>query len=268
MTLEIAAAVAKLFFLAAGCLAAGAALAARSLDTPPARARSRIQRAAAVAIMAAGLGFVILILRLGSGLEWELARAVMDTPAGLAVALQVAGGLALLLGAASPRWSGLGALALLSSFGASGHAAAHGLGQALVTVAHVGVAAWWLGGLTIVHSACASSQDDAVATVRRFSHLALPAVTVLVATGAFLIWELVTIAGFETSYARTVLAKLLTVAAALAVAARNRLRYLPALAAGDPLPLRRAVTLELALLLAVLAITTWLTTFESPHAFD
>ncbi len=268
MSLELAAAGAKLCFYAAGGLSAGTALAALSLRTTSSLVRTRIRRGAAVAILAAGLGALVLLLRLGSGLEWELAREVMDGPAGVTVALQLAGGLMLLIGAGAPLWSGLGALVLLSSFGASGHAAAHGLPQAFITVAHVAFAAWWAGGLAIVRAACATPPDEAVATARRFSRLALVVVAVLAATGAFLIWELVTIAGVETSYARTLLGKLLVVAAVLGVAARSRLRHLPALATGDPRPLRRSVTLELAILAAALSITAWLTTFESPHAFD
>lgn len=166
----------------------------------------------------------------------------------------------------------MGALARLSSFGATGHAtghaASHGLLAAVVTVAHVALATWWLGALILVRAACAHHRDDDDATVRRFSRLALALVAALVVTGAFLVWELLPIAGVTTTYARTVALKLLVVAAALVIAARNRLRHLPALISGDPRPLRRAVTVELGLLFAVLALTTWLTTFESPHVFD
>jgi putative copper export protein len=268
MNLEWAAAGAKLCFYAAGGLAAGTALAALSLRSPAARVSSQIRRGAAVAIVAAGSSALLLLLRLGVGLEWELAREVMDGPAGVTVALQLVGGLMLLTCAGASLWSGLGALVLLSSFGASGHASSHGLPQALVTVAHVAVAAWWAGGLTLVRAACARHPAEAAATARRFSRLALFFVAGLAATGAFLVWELVTIAGFQTSYARTLLGKLLVVAAALAVAARSRRRHLPALVAGDPRPLHRSVTIELALLAAALSVTAWLTTFESPHTFD
>jgi putative copper export protein len=268
MNLELTAAAVKLCFYASGGLAAGTALAAPSLRISAALVRPRIRRGAAAALLSAGLGALVLLLRLGSELEWELVRAVMDGPAGVTIALQLAGGLLLLFGAGAPRWSGMGALVLLSSFGASGHAAAHGLPQAFVTVAHVVVAAWWAGGLAIIRAACARPLAETVAEVRRFSRLALRVVAVLAASGAFLIWELVTIAGFETSYARTVAGKLLVVAAALGVAARSRLRHLPALVAGDPHPLHRSVTVELALLGAALSITAWLTTFESPHTFD
>lgn len=269
MNLELAAAAAKLSFYAAGGVAAGTALAAPTLHLPAALVGRRVRSSAALALLAATAGFFLLVLRLDAGLEWELVRAVLDGPAGHAVALQLAGGLLLLAGAGAPRRSALGALALLASFGASGHAADHGLLQAFLTVAHVAAAAWWLGGLLIVRAACAASPSgQAAILVRRFSRLALILVASLAATGAFLVWELVTIAGFETSYARTLLAKLLGVAAALAVAARSRLLHLPALVAGDPRPLRRTVTIELALLAAALAVTAWLTTFESPHALE
>lgn len=269
MNLELAAAAAKLSFYAAGGVAAGTALAALTLRLPAALVRRRVRSSAALALVAATAGFALLVLRLDAGLDWELVRAVLDGPAGYAMALQLTGGLVLLAGAGAPRWSALGALALLASFGASGHAADHGLAEALLTVTHVAAAAWWLGGLIIVRAACvASPPDRALMVVSRFSRLALVVVAGLAATGGFLVWELVTIAGFETSYARTVLAKLLGVAAALAVAARSRLHHLPALAAGDPRPLRRTVTIELALLIAVLALTAWLTTFESPHVLE
>src|SRR4029450_2370393 len=104
---------------------------------------------------------------------------------------------------------------------------------------------------------------DRVQAVIRFSRLALPAVGVLAITGLNRALDL---AGgrsglLETGFGRVLDLKLLLFAGLLVLAARNRYRLLPALAApqGRLGALRRSVTAEIGLVAAVLLAAALLT---------
>lgn len=194
------------------------------------------------AAVTAGLALVAVGLRRKGG--------VRTTIAGLAGAIAVALGLALTghAAASEPRW-------LFAAIQA-GHAAA---------------ALFWLGALPplllmlrVAPVACAS------AALRRFSTLAVAAVAVLASAGATLAatrlsspFELLT-----EPYGRLVLAKIDLLAILLAIAAINRLRLTPALAAGAvaaPALLRRNIGAEAILGLAVLALTATLAATPPPQ---
>ncbi|TCO79558.1 copper transport protein [Plasticicumulans lactativorans] len=124
------------------------------------------------------------------------------------------------------------ALALLAA-GLTGHAAGagpSGLTRPLLA-AHALAAGFWIGALLPLRAGLGA---DAVAMLRRFSALAVPAVAVLLASGGVLAAvQLRTPAAFvDTPYGRVLLAKLVLVAGLLALAVRNRQVLTPALAAG------------------------------------
>jgi putative copper export protein/mono/diheme cytochrome c family protein/peroxiredoxin len=174
---------------------------------------------------------------------------------------------------------GLGGLALgLAS--ASSHAAASGPEAAwaiAVDASHVIATGLWVGGLPALALLLreASRDDDADAhaaalgTARRFSHAALVAVLVLVASGsASAIAQVGSVAALAgTTHGHLLLAKLALLIPILALAAVNRVRLLPANAPGATRRLAAFVTLEALLALAVLAIAATMTlTTPARHA--
>jgi copper transport protein len=153
-----------------------------------------------------------------------------------------------------------------------------------VNVIHVAAMAVWLGGLTallFVLPAGTRRLDPAersrllAAALARFSPLALIAVAAILLTGLVQAYVYVRHldALLETGYGRAVLAKLILLAAVIAIGAYNRRRSLPRLnrlAAGDEAPgragqlLRRALRGEVALLVVVLGVTAALASYAPP----
>ena len=139
---------------------------------------------------------------------------------------------------------------------------------------HLLAGAFWSGGLigTVVVVATLRRSDiagEAVAVIRRFSSAALVSVLVLAVSGvvmAVLILDspaaLVT-----TGWGRALSVKLIVVIAAVGMAAWNRTRLLPTIAASDApwADLLRVMRREAVLLLVVLAVTGVLVNL-SPHA--
>ncbi len=116
----------------------------------------------------------------------------------------------------------------------------------------------------------------AVRCLVRFSSIGLVAVAVLVITGlvnaAFLVGD--PAAAWTSDYGRVLLLKVALVAAMIAIAALNRLRWLPALDPARPGPdataalaaVSRNVLIEQGLALAVLAAAALLGTLAPPFA--
>jgi copper transport protein len=131
-------------------------------------------------------------------------------------------------------------------------------------VAHHGAAAAWIAGLAVVGWIVipSTTTDVLVPTVRRFSRVAAVSVGVLVATGVV---QSVRLVGnpmdlFDANHGRYLLAKIVVLAAMLAIASANRRRVDHRL--DDPAgvgrhigALRRAVVAEFAIGLVIVAIT-------------
>jgi copper transport protein len=102
----------------------------------------------------------------------------------------------------------------------------------LFTIVHVAAAALWIGGLAFVGIDIRRSRATPPATavvlatdvLRRFSRLALAAVTAVVATGVFASWRQVgsRAAATETTYGRLLLLKIALVAGLIALGAMAR----------------------------------------------
>ena len=149
---------------------------------------------------------------------------------------------------------------------------------------HLMAGAAWIGGLVPLGwvlrraSSTASTAATAVAVrcLIRFSSIGLVAVATLVLTGlvnaAFLVGD--PEGAWASDYGRVLLLKVALVAAMIAIAARNRLRWLPALDPAGPRPetaaalaaVFRNVVLEQGLALAVLAAAALLGTLAPPIA--
>ena len=183
----------------------------------------------------------------------------------------------LVSGAKPARWAGylgsVGALAIAASFALTGHTrqAAHaGLARGLISV-HVGIVAYWIGAVAGLHRL--TRQSDSWALVRaaaQFSRTAVWLVPLILPAGLALIWTLLPdLAALRTVYGGFLLAKFLGFCVLIVLAAANRLRYVPALAAaGTAFGIRafqRVLIAEYVVLGSVLAATAAMTSLFSWH---
>lgn len=221
------------------------------------------------------LGLGALLLLLGAVLEvgWTLTSLgfltmtdtlayLMDSGPGRAALLRVMGA-ALLLGAELSAWPALlvlpAVLALLWGQAGGGHGGTHGLLPRVLTAAHAGGMAVWLGGVLALLTHAAPT----AALARRFTPVALTSVGVLALTGTFLS---VTHAGNlltlpESRYGRTLLLKLALVVLALLAAVLVRRAF------ARHRRVRPHLALEALLLLGVLGLSAALSTTPPPsHA--
>ncbi len=278
--LEALATLAKLVLYAGSLAGAGAALAWASLG-------QRLDTAAAVApaIVIAGASFTlvasigtvaILIERLGGDFGGPALAAIFEGPSGLAAGLQIAGAVLLLAFArsAGAAWilRMLGALLVVASFAVNGHAAAANFISGCVAFAHVSAAAWWFGALFLLWFACRRlSPHGLEGLVRAFSRIAVGIVAGLVVAGAVLILTLVDFsrAPWLSPYGQLLALKVALAGLVLALALYNKLWLTPRLSDEDGNAirlLRRSVTAEMAVFVAVLSATAVLTIYTSPHA--
>jgi copper transport protein len=137
---------------------------------------------------------------------------------------------------------------------------------------HLLAAAFWFGSaIALALLLAETGPREAAPVVRRFSAIAVPGVGLLLLAGvALAAIQLGSLHALgATGYGRILLGKLVAVALLLLLAACNKWRYTPRLAAGDLAAhrdLRRFVRAELALMLLVLLLTAILTQTAPPHA--
>ena len=265
--LELAAAIIKGLGYLAALSGAGLVLAFATLR-PGAPLAGWVRTAGGLMVACAAATAWLFIERLG-GMGDQAARdAVMASPLGAALALQIAGGLWLAI-VPGGRAALVGALALLASFGVVGHAATLGLATSLTIVVHLAAAAWWFGGLLLLIRAGARVPfNDYAALLTRFSRQAIGIVAALVlaalTTAALLLdWQV----DLARAYDRGIAIKAGLTAALLMLAALNRFVIAPRLADDDSARrwLQGTIATELMVFLGVLATTAWLTSFQSPH---
>lgn len=133
-------------------------------------------------------------------------------------------------------------------------------------VTHALAMAVWIGGLLLLARVVLAGpgEDDLVHAVRGFSRLAAPALLITVATGAIQLYRLDSGHLFDTTHGRLMLLKMVPVFAMVfvGVATRQFIRARVARAEVMTAPmagrLRRAIGMEAAFGVAVLAITAWM----------
>jgi copper transport protein len=232
--------------LAAGAVVFGVAIARRDDD------RQRAQRVGSGAA-AAGLAATLLALPVqtmavtGVGLWEALGPAATGETlrsgfgAGWLVRVAALGLLAPVLRRGRPLWLLLGAAAAApASYLLDGHTRSMEPAWVLLPgdAVHLAAGAVWFGGLVLLTLAvrARSVDDDPVGAARlvsRFSTVALWSVVALAVSGGAMAWALVRVPGAltTTGYGWSLLAKLVLVGLAVAVAAYNRSRLVPAIAA-------------------------------------
>lgn len=142
------------------------------------------------------------------------------------------------------------------SFVVSGHATTPVRIVALTS--HAATFTFWIGSLPGLLLVLRAKGTAALPALRRFSALAVPLVILLLLSGvALTIAEAGGIEAVATSWGLLLAAKLMVVALMLGLAALNRQRLTPRLAAGGSSgPLRRSIAAELALAILVLALAS------------
>jgi len=243
----------------------------------------RLERTRGLAMTFAVLGIVAAILAFslrGANLTGDVSgltdpamlKLLWTTPVGTALLLRLVGlGLliaGLLMGRVGTWVSVLGGVIAIWSFDQVGHVS--GLETTLLDLAlmlHLLAVALWIGVLTPLKRLASSSSTYASAADvgHRFGVVASASVPVLIIVGGYMGYQLVgsftALAG--TSYGQAMIIKVLLVGLLLGLAAANKLRFIPALRTGDPAAanhLSKSISVEWIVILAVLGMTTVLTT--------
>jgi putative copper resistance protein D len=228
--------------------------------------------AAAVPVQAASLS--------GAGLsgmfEPMFLNMLLGSPVGTSVLVRLLGlGLVavVILRRTAAYWVGaLGAVLTVVSFAITGHTASFEprlLGGVLVAV-HLLAVAYWIGALwPLVLVSGAPDTARAARILERFGTLAMGFVGALVVAGGLLAWRFLggVSALWQTQYGNMFSIKLTVFAVLLILAALNRFRLVPQIAAGAPgagRALRRSIGMEIAAVLLILLITATFTTYSSP----
>ena len=274
----------KAFACLASLTAAGSALALASLASLDRDTRRMVGRLGLACAVAAGLASAALIpvgaIYLAGG-SWTgavdpaLTGMVAASPVGESLVVRIAGLAVVAVLFVSGRAPALAAVAgagvVCVSFAFRGHVLTEPrviLG-ALVT-AHLLGLSFWIGAFAPLRRLAGHADPvRAGAAADEFGRRALWVVPALAVAGAVL---LVLLAGnpldaVETTYGRLLAVKLAVFVLLLGLAAFNRLRFTPALLAGDAgagARLRRSIGLEFAAVLVILAVTAVLTTVTSP----
>lgn len=255
-------------------------LAVHRVDADTARHAGRLAAAAAMAGMAFVGASVLgeaLFLTAGdwaAALEPFLLGVVLDTPIGDAQMAR-ASGLAMIAGAAisrRPGWLGLlGAFAVVVSFALVGHSVREPRPALAALVAlHVGAAAYWIGAFgPLARLARLAPPAEAGRVAEAFGRSAVWFVGLLILAGAALglTFGGAPLAALSTAWGRLLALKLVVVALLLGLAALNKFRLSPRLAAGDPAAataLRRSIRLEGWLAAAIVTATAVMTATGAP----
>ncbi|MEO6359072.1 MAG: copper homeostasis membrane protein CopD [Sphingomicrobium sp.] len=249
-------------------------------------------------LILSALGFGLMVAAMGGTGLWNmdpslLSAVLHEAPVGMALQLRMAalamvaaaGLLALRFPSAGLKVAAGGGAVALASLAWNGHAAATEGKLGAVHLAsdflHLWAAGLWIGALFALLSLVAGRSTDPVRmkvahrALEKFSHIGTATVLVLIVTG---IVNGTMILGFfdprvlvGTPYGQLLLLKLALFALMLGLAAANRFRLTPGLAAvltdnGSPgraaARLRLSIGLETTAALAILALVGWLGTLE------
>ncbi|MGR1580835.1 copper resistance D family protein [Thalassobius sp. S69A] len=243
----------------------------------PVADRIRVQAAllAGLSLAAAGLGFMLRGAALtgdaGGMTDPEMLGLLWQTPVGDVLIYRSVGADLIVLGLFIPllgQWIALaGGMLALWSFARIGHIPElETTGIRLLLLVHLLGVAFWIGVLGPLHSLSRRPEclRNAAALGHRFGQAASVIVPVLILAGLLMAWLLVGDLRMltTTGYGQALLIKLVLVGVVLALAAANKLRFVPAMQAGDGTAARhlvRSIEIETGVILVVLAATATLT---------
>ena len=243
----------------------------------------RLDRTRGLAVAFAVLGLIATVLAFSlrganltgdvSGMtDLEMLGLLWTTPVGTALLLRLLGlGLliaGLFMGRLGTWVSVLGGVIAIWSFDHVGHVSARDTTLLDISLTlHLLAVALWIGVLTPLKRLASSSNTYALAADvgHRFGVVATVAVPALIIVGGYMGYQLVGSfpALIGTGYGQALIIKVLLVGLLLGLAAANKLRFIPALRAGDPAAaghLSKSILVEWLVILAVLGTTAVLTT--------
>jgi len=243
----------------------------------------RLDRTRGLAVAFAVLGLIATVLAFSlrganltgdvSGMtDLEMLGLLWTTPVGTALLLRLLGlGLliaGLFMGRLGTWVSVSGGVIAIWSFDHVGHVSARDTTLLDISLTlHLLAVALWIGVLTPLKRLASSSNTYALAADvgHRFGVVATVAVPALIIVGGYMGYQLVGSfpALIGTGYGQALIIKVLLVGLLLGLAAANKLRFIPALRAGDPAAaghLSKSILVEWLVILAVLGTTAVLTT--------
>lgn len=201
--------------------------------------------------------------------DTEMISLLWQTPVGEALKLRVLGLGLLALGVWLPGiglpLAVIGSTLTLWSFTVIGHLSDASFWARSLVLVHLSVASFWIGILLPLKRLTRDEKtiEAAAALGERFGRLATAFVPTLLVAGVIMAWLLVgNLKNLATSYGITLLCKVTIVCLLLAFAAANKLRFVPAMKAGDrhaAAQLSRSITFEGYAFLVILLCTAVLT---------
>ena len=201
----------------------------------------------------------------------EMLALLWNTQNGTALLFQLVGlGLlmcGLVIAPGGQTFCGMGGLIALYSFLVIGHIDDRDNGWLTgILFLHLVTASLWIGVLIPLKSLAKNSDhfEDAIQLGKRFGLFASFAVPILLMAGSIMMWQLVGSWGgiINTEYGLSLLIKISLVILLLALAAINKLRFVPAMERGDITAgrnLSRSINFELVAVCLILLITAVLT---------
>ena len=164
------------------------------------------------------------------------------------------------------QWGSVGYTFMLS-----GHTVQLDSSYGYALAVHVIIALSWMGALWPLSAACLHLSPTPLYTLmRKFGHLAIGLVSLLLLAGTLLAWELVGSVGnlFNQIYGQSLLLKLGFVNAILLLAAWHKLKSTPKLLthSNAAIDMRRSIQIEMLIGLCIFLITAVLTTVLGPQS--
>ncbi|EEE36003.1 copper resistance D [Rhodobacteraceae bacterium KLH11] len=243
----------------------------------PLRDKMRVQVALLAGLALAGsvLGFMLRGAALTGEADGmtdpEMLGLLWQTPVGDVLIYRITGAVLIICGVFIPligQWIAFaGGLLALWSFAQIGHVPElEPIGVRFLLALHLLGVAFWIGVLGPLHALSQRPEylGNAAKLGYRFGQAASVIVPAMILAGLTMAWMLVgdVWALTTTGYGQTLLIKLALVGVVLTLAAANKLRFVPAMQAGDDKAARhlaRSIEIETAVILMVLVATATLT---------
>ncbi len=248
------------------------------------RARDVARAAAVVALIVTVVHYVMQPARmagdLGATFDPSLEALLLQSSSGTANIARVVGLAVLVLSLdratkANTIAASIGAALAILSFAFGGHTAIHPLRLVLapLLLVHLAVAAFWFGALWPLHTAAGEGPPERSGPlIARFSTLAMRIVPAVLVCGLLMAVVLVRSAGeLLTGYGAMLIAKTTGFAVLMGLAALNKWRLQPGVAAGDrnaTRAFRRSVAAEWGVIAVILVTTAVMTSLYAPEHLE
>lgn len=171
--------------------------------------------------------------------------------------------------------AGIGAALAIASFAFGGHTSIHPLWFVLapLQLVHIAAAAFWFGALWPLYAAAGEGPPQrAGVLLDQFTRLAIRIVPLVLMAGVGMSVVFVrSVSELATPYGAMLIAKTLGFGACMALAALNKIRFAPAVGAGDERAtrsFRRIVAAEWAVIIVILVTTAVMTSLFAPEHLE